>query len=816
MSTSVPSAVSCVECQRRKQKCNRQFPCNHCLKRGVSHLCRFISKASPPKTSRDASSNGSQSGSVKASRKRNFDDPDEWTPFDAGPDEDVASSDIDVSSALGGLGYMPHHHARVLGHSSGPKTLKDVVDGRHGEQSEELRAALVLMPAKPYTDCLVDNWLSGANHHYYALYPPEFRTQYDGWWATPHDKVTPELTSLILRVCACSLHFIMNESVRVRLESELRADVLTLAERMHTAAEKLSASIPPGKGGLVHVQQLFLTAFWYKSAEKWTEAWHALSKAVRAANEIGLHQDSLSEGMSEFDREMRRRVWGVIYMWDFALGSMLSRPLLVNHADCTIVMPTLTLEINPERPDQPSPFRHMNLHCQLCLDMAAQFGTDADKAKVAQKLRDVVYKWFEKLPVEYALKDPDTRWDREFDWVVFQRRYLHLIGYMSLFSALRPFIARDSGKPMTDLEMSLRAAGVQAALDLMDVSWYFFETLVSAGAKFHYAIFCIFDTSTVMCSAFVHDEARNLPQRERVLEAIRKGVRMLEELYSESKTTAALYHILKGLIAKLPLSAKEQVVIGMAKRARPNRISLPTRQGAVEGPSSSPTTTSSGQYESEQTLFFNTGNSDTSGTTYSSGTGGGRESSVSSVVSGPSSNVYGSSDVQPRPNPVDSVATSSGYIPMVGNFMPLDSIVSPFPAATGVMQPAGVVASGGFASTNEYVQSAGGFQFDSFAPGTGEALPVIQAGWQAPSQSTLDNLGSMSALQGDASGLSQLDRTPPSVLDYWDWEGLGLGHPVSWSQPSAGVVDHSGGLSGDFVSQALARNSPSQSSDPSC
>lgn len=129
--------------------------------------------------------------------------------------------------------------------------------------------------------------MSGANHHYYALYPPEFRTQYDGWWATPHDKVTPELTGLILRVCACSLHFIMNESVRVRLESELRADVLTLAERMHTAAEKLSASIPPGKGGLVHVQQLFLTAFWYKSAEKWTEAWHALSKAVRAANEIG-------------------------------------------------------------------------------------------------------------------------------------------------------------------------------------------------------------------------------------------------------------------------------------------------------------------------------------------------------------------------------------------------------------------------------------------------------------------------------------------------------------------------------------------------
>lgn len=99
--------------------------------------------------------------------------------------------------------------------------------------------------------------------------------------------MTPELTSLILRVCACSLHFILDDSVRLRLESELETDVITLANRMHAAAEKLGASIPPGKGGLTHVQQLFLTAFWFKSAEKWTEAWHALSKAVRAANEIG-------------------------------------------------------------------------------------------------------------------------------------------------------------------------------------------------------------------------------------------------------------------------------------------------------------------------------------------------------------------------------------------------------------------------------------------------------------------------------------------------------------------------------------------------
>ncbi|KAM3154873.1 hypothetical protein ABEW05_004679 [Botrytis cinerea] len=34
--------LSCTECHRRKQKCNRNHPCNHCLERRVPHKCRFV------------------------------------------------------------------------------------------------------------------------------------------------------------------------------------------------------------------------------------------------------------------------------------------------------------------------------------------------------------------------------------------------------------------------------------------------------------------------------------------------------------------------------------------------------------------------------------------------------------------------------------------------------------------------------------------------------------------------------------------------------------------------------------------------------
>ncbi|KAK4251272.1 fungal-specific transcription factor domain-containing protein [Corynascus novoguineensis] len=719
------------------------------------------------------------------SRKRSLDSPDRGTLSEG---DDASASDVDVSGALNGLGYLSHHHHLVLGQGN---------------------------------DCLVDNWLNGANHQYYALYPPEFRTQYDGWWATPRNKVTPELTSLILRVCACSLHFIIDDSVRVRLETELDTDVLTFANRLHTAAEKLSTSIPPGKGGLVHVQQLFLTAFWFKSAEKWTEAWHALSKAIRAANEIGLHQDSSSEGMSEYDREMRRRVWVILYLWDFALGSMLSRPFLVNHADCTVVMPTLTLEYNRDRPDQPSPFRHMNLHCQLCIDMAAQLGgspkSEEDKAKAARRMQEAVENWFKKLPAEYALKNPETRWDREFDWVIFQRRYLHLIAYMGLFSQLRPFLTRSSATPMSELESSLRAAGVDAALGLMEVSWKLFENLVSVGAKFHYAIFCIFDAATVMCSAFVQDEARNLPQRETILEAIKKCLGMLAEVAPQSKTTAALYRILRGLLTKLPLSAREQNVIGLTKRMKGERVSPPSGRTPASRSPSSPSAQRPRpevRQDSEPRHRGTSASSESESTLDSSNFQPRSESSVSLPRSDRSiDSQISSSEAQARRRPTvpSNGVPPADHHPESNGFAPPTSIHSAYPVTRDFMPPTSVMPTTVYVPPGEYPAAPAYVQGDGFSYNPVSPAPYSQPGWQ-PAQLAIGMNNPVQMYQ--EGGLTGFNGAIPEVLQYWEWENLNLGHPVSWNQlqSQSGIRQHNPALPEGFNGQGLANDCGASSS----
>ena len=137
------------------------------------------------------------------------------------------------------------------------------------------------------TDCLVQNYLYTLNYRYYPIYPPTFLDEYSQWWndRINRHQLSPEFTCLLLRVCACSSQA-LTSTTQQHLEFELAESVQSLSERLHRAAEKLSSSFSPGQGGLAQVQQLFLTATWYKSEGLIVESWHALGASIKVAQEL--------------------------------------------------------------------------------------------------------------------------------------------------------------------------------------------------------------------------------------------------------------------------------------------------------------------------------------------------------------------------------------------------------------------------------------------------------------------------------------------------------------------------------------------------
>ena len=81
---------ACTECHRRKQKCNRQWPCNNCQKRKVADQCRFRDD------SKATSGDNAWAPSLDVKRKRDM----------QGEDGD---SDDDVDGILEAVGYSRLH-----------------------------------------------------------------------------------------------------------------------------------------------------------------------------------------------------------------------------------------------------------------------------------------------------------------------------------------------------------------------------------------------------------------------------------------------------------------------------------------------------------------------------------------------------------------------------------------------------------------------------------------------------------------------------------------------------------------------------------
>lgn len=125
--------------------------------------------------------------------------------------------------------------------------------------------------------------------------------------------------------------------MRRKLELELGEPVEKLGDLYHNAARELHSVIPVGNNHLLSVQQLLHSSYWYKSEARFVESWQVLNAAIREAQELGkfdgdhlglqardwltcfqgINQETAAGPMSEFDREMRRRVWCVLDTWDW-------------------------------------------------------------------------------------------------------------------------------------------------------------------------------------------------------------------------------------------------------------------------------------------------------------------------------------------------------------------------------------------------------------------------------------------------------------------------------------------------------------------
>ncbi|KAE9364628.1 hypothetical protein N431DRAFT_388872 [Stipitochalara longipes BDJ] len=438
--------VSCTECNRRKQKCNREWPCNRCLSRRTAHLCQF-----------EAGRPSQRVESLSPKRQR-------------GQSEEIGEYKIETT-ASNPLDGRSEHTDRVLEYmnSSVLGTIfleaPALLDSHAGEPSvlDPRRSrieVLKLFPSRKTVDFLIQHFLAQVNWLYEEIYAQTFLERYNSWWSQQdyHGEEDVQFGVLILRICVNSLEFLPHPKWPTQGVLDVPCDVLE--SRCNAAACKLD-SYQPRKSSLIRVQQLVLYITTLINAGNTKDSHAMLAETVKEAQEINLTLEEKWEPMSEFDKETRRKAFWNLYVWDRFYCTFLGRWPLIPEGYFNVKLPSETPYITSTDRDAPTIYTDVLINLELSRFMQSFLSAPTLRAErlnpnvVAAAAQMLKEKIVDTLHPAFRMKDPDTRWDSMIPTLKLKRAESHLIIYGVLEAMHKSFIGPLTLRAFQEIQFNL-------------------------------------------------------------------------------------------------------------------------------------------------------------------------------------------------------------------------------------------------------------------------------------------------------------------------------------------------------------------------
>jgi hypothetical protein len=339
--------LSCLPCRQHKLKCDRQVPCQTCIRYLRTQRCgqhpapeeRLLFTPAPVTRPAQASTHLVHDGPT----------PHENTRGEASIETSSPSAHGTVATVARGQCIRLRRTANSIpfqeGHSIGENTL--LVSDAVGTFTHQLpvmpvllslpltqppqsfsvqsrpkvletkgfwKAQLVaLLPTRNQCDMLVTFYMENLNLIYRVIHEPSFRQQYHHFWSLQHDQVDLIWLSLLLSIlCLGSMYMPIELAEAISLDGET---VRHLSHVWHSASRQALYS-----GGFEsRPRELQLTVFvinqMYWSATNEGETLNScLGQAVRNAQALRFDRDT--PGSNTLAIEMRRRVWWELWVCD--------------------------------------------------------------------------------------------------------------------------------------------------------------------------------------------------------------------------------------------------------------------------------------------------------------------------------------------------------------------------------------------------------------------------------------------------------------------------------------------------------------------
>lgn len=164
------------------------------------------------------------------------------------------------------------------------------------------------------------SYIPGCHRIDQLLYAPWFLAQYKRWWGLHRISSVAgvEFAILILRVCCYASQFLPSPSYII---DSIKG--VPLVDIRRSCEEVINALLPicrrlDSRGSLIRVQHIAFAGLGCIGVGRMHAFWEHVSCATRVAQQIGLHLETnvWPDNMDEVEKEMRRRTFCNLYIWD--------------------------------------------------------------------------------------------------------------------------------------------------------------------------------------------------------------------------------------------------------------------------------------------------------------------------------------------------------------------------------------------------------------------------------------------------------------------------------------------------------------------
>ncbi|KAI1347700.1 hypothetical protein F5Y01DRAFT_294310 [Xylaria sp. FL0043] len=513
--------ISCTECHRRKQKCDRKLPCTNCQSRNKESSCRY--ETGTPINNKGAPKAAATAGASSLSSHE---------PHEQADTKSAPTADFGYSANAGStLGFL-----RKIENAAGtPLMPAEMPSEESYDMRERYKSLIRQLPARTYVEKLIDVYFHDVNWQYFGIDEPLTRSLMNKWYSLPFnvlsgsgplalDPMLRALPALLFQMVSCALLYLPQETEKdfecLKYTNNMTFDDLSV--EYSEAGMAIVTLLGKRQMSIITVLAGWCRASLLKYTGMVTEAWHQVGTSIRDAQGIGLHRDQMDpqptaedsgeEAMEKMWRAQHRRmVWLILMGWDLHTGAVLGRPTSIDHRlisrsfPIDAIIPKTSSKRVPLVPrtddDPPTPLTRTIWSWQIMktlreiqdLEKEGPFPKDFSKVeKIHAEILDIK----SRTPAPFRSENPDTRFDQlpECWWLPYARAQLPQLHAFNILALHRPYVFTRAAS---------RNAALEASLEMLESQRQQFAALDRTQHRTYSLFFGTFDAVVMVASIYI-------------------------------------------------------------------------------------------------------------------------------------------------------------------------------------------------------------------------------------------------------------------------------------------------------------------------